>query len=99
MTIDCVAGDCDLLLHPSSFPLYVLYSLHISQVPKLSKHLLDNANQVVDTVSFDTMSVSSFGDEDSDDDTVPLHPTPGERETGWVISGGFPLFSVPCNTI
>ena len=41
------------------------------------------------------MSVSSFGDEDSDDDTVPLHPTPGERETGWVISRRSHFFQSP----
>ena len=63
-----------------------LYSFCIFQAPKLSKHFLDNANQVVDTISFDTMSVSSFGDEDSDDDTVPLYSAPGEKETGWVMN-------------
>ena len=87
MTTDCVAGDFDWLSSLSSFSLYV-YSLYtlIFQAPKLSKHLLDNANQVVDTISFDTMSVSSFGDEDSDDDTVPLYSAPGEKETGWVMN-------------
>ena len=86
MTTDCVDV---LYLAIESIFLFVcvptLYSLYIFQAPKLSKHLLDNANQVVDTISFDTMSVSSFGDEDSDDDTVPLYSTPGEKETGWVI--------------
>ena len=83
MTTDCVAGDFDWLLSSSSFSLYVptLYPFCIFQAPKLSKHLLDNANQVVDAISFDTMSVSSFGDEDSDDDTVPLYSVPGEKES------------------
>jgi len=50
--------------------------------PQLSRHFLDNATNVVDTISLDTMSVSSFGDEEEEEDTVSLYSAPGEREAG-----------------
>lgn len=40
---------------------------------------------MVDTISLDTMSVSSFGDEEEEEDTVSLYSAPGEREAGFVL--------------